>query len=239
MSSSILTNKLKNYAANVILKPHETLTVKFPYGYFNRKPAVTTSATTDTKAVISNITKDFFVITNKTHRRVQYSFVACLTTSKEIFIQDSDNDGVSDNNELLLGTNPNLADTDFDGLTDGQEINIHNTDPLDSDTDNDTLSDGAEINTFGTNPLNADSDGDGLNDLTETMPTVPPFNGPGTDPNVADSDGDGFDDGTEIGAGSDPLDASDTPAGKVQSPVTPSTLYFGSVSYTHLRAHET
>ncbi|MEI8206124.1 MAG: thrombospondin type 3 repeat-containing protein [Kiritimatiellales bacterium] len=35
---------------------------------------------------------------------------------------DSDNDGLSDVNELSLGTNPNKADSDDDGMSDGDEI---------------------------------------------------------------------------------------------------------------------
>ena len=43
------------------------------------------------------------------------------------------------------GTDPLLADSDGDGLSDGAEVNTHATDPLDSDSDDDGWSDGAEI----------------------------------------------------------------------------------------------
>ena len=206
--SNILQNKIKTYAANVILKPHEILTVKFPYRYFNKKPTITTSSTVDTAAFISNVTKDYFVITNNTHRSVQYSYVAILTFSKTVRIKDTDGDGILDIQELSLGTDPNNADSDDDGLTDGDEINVYETDPLDYDSDNDQLSDGDEINTHGTNPNNADSDGDGLSDLIEVAPNAPPFNGTGTDPNDSDSDDDGLSDGDEINIHStDPNDA--------------------------------
>ncbi|MBN2518036.1 MAG: hypothetical protein JXB14_04280 [Candidatus Altiarchaeota archaeon] len=69
--------------------------------------------------------------------------------------QDSDQDGLSDEQEAELGTNPNDADTDDDGVNDGEEIS-NNTDPLDPDTDNDTTPDGLE-----------DSDGDGVKDADE------------------------------------------------------------------------
>lgn len=36
--------------------------------------------------------------------------------------QDSDNDGLSDAEEAVYGTNPNLADTDGDGYSDGDEV---------------------------------------------------------------------------------------------------------------------
>ena len=42
-------------------------------------------------------------------------------------------------------TNITNPDSDGDGLTDGAEIKIHKTDPLDRDSDNDHLSDGYEL----------------------------------------------------------------------------------------------
>lgn len=67
-------------------------------------------------------------------------------------------------------------DTDGDGLTDGQEVNILHTDPKLSDSngngvsdaledfDGDGLTNLAELNQFGSNPLLADSNSDGLSD---------------------------------------------------------------------------
>lgn len=57
-------------------------------------------------------------------------------------------------------------DQDSDGLTDAQELAI-GTSPYDADTDDDGVSDGAEVGRYGTNPLLADTDGDGLEDGTE------------------------------------------------------------------------
>jgi YVTN family beta-propeller protein len=65
---------------------------------------------------------------------------------------DDDNDGLTDNNENAMGTDPLLTDTDGDGLSDGSEVNSHGTDPLLTDTDADGLSDDEEIS-LGTNPL--------------------------------------------------------------------------------------
>lgn len=64
------------------------------------------------------------------------------------------------------------ADSDNDGLSDGQEEFVLGTDPNDNDSDDDTLLDGTETNTgiwvsaldTGTDPLSNDSDGDGLSD---------------------------------------------------------------------------
>ncbi|NRA05500.1 MAG: type IV secretion protein Rhs [Nitrosopumilus sp.] len=50
---------------------------------------------------------------------------------------------------------PEPVDTDSDGLTDGDEVNIHGTDPLNSDTDGGGISDGDEVNVDGTDPLDA------------------------------------------------------------------------------------
>ena len=67
---------------------------------------------------------------------------------------DGDRDGLSDAEELSLGTDPNDRDTDADGLDDGQENDI-GTDPLNYDSDGDSISDGDEVNA-GTDPLTSD-----------------------------------------------------------------------------------
>jgi hypothetical protein len=64
---------------------------------------------------------------------------------------DSDGDGLPDDYELLIGTDPLNADSDGDGLTDAQELTLH-TDPLNPDSDNDGDSDGDEV-AAGTDPL--------------------------------------------------------------------------------------
>lgn len=87
---------------------------------------------------------------------------------------DTDGDGLTDDDEInLYGTNPLNADTDGDGLNDGVEVNEHFTDPLNADTDGDGLSDGDEVLVLGTNPLSADTDGDGVPDGVDPTPTVP------------------------------------------------------------------
>jgi outer membrane protein OmpA-like peptidoglycan-associated protein len=104
---------------------------------------------------------------------------------------DPDKDGLTNNQEKQLGTNKRNADTDTDGLSDGDEVNKYSTSPLESDSDGDGIKDGDEILTAHTNPNKADSDGDGLNDKAE----IEQFK---TDPNKADSDGDGLNDKAEI-----------------------------------------
>jgi len=58
---------------------------------------------------------------------------------------DTDRDGLTDAEELLYGTNINVADTDADGLTDRDEIKIFKTDPKNSDSDGDKYLDGEEV----------------------------------------------------------------------------------------------
>ena len=68
---------------------------------------------------------------------------------------DSDGDGLSDEEELLLGTDPYNPDTDGDGLTDYEEVRIYGTDPLNPDTDGDGYLDGEEV-LSGHDPLRGD-----------------------------------------------------------------------------------
>ena len=68
--------------------------------------------------------------------------------------EDPDRDALTNLQEFQTGTDPNNPDTDGDGLTDGDEVNKYNTQPLLADTDGDLIPDGVEIQT-GTNPLNA------------------------------------------------------------------------------------
>lgn len=100
---------------------------------------------------------------------------------------DSDDDGLLDGEEILLGTNPDDPDTDDDGLTDGQEVLTYGTDPLDTDTDDDDLTDGQEALVYGTDPLDPDTDDDDCTDGFEV-------NIIGTDPLDPDTDDDGITD---------------------------------------------
>jgi len=131
-----------------------------------------------------------------------------------------DNDSLTDEREVALGTDPTVADTDGDGLDDGREVEIHETAPTNPDTDGDGLVDGSEVTVYGTDPTDPDTDDDGLADvdelLADTSPTTPDTDGDGltdgmeldtygTDPTVADTDGDGLDDGAEVNRfGTDP-----------------------------------
>jgi hypothetical protein len=116
---------------------------------------------------------------------------------------DRDNDGIPDQREVDMGTDPLRADTDGDGAPDGRDICPLARDPrqLDSDLDgrgdgcepdddNDGISDDAEA-FLHTSPVDRDTDDDGLSDGTEDRL--------GTNPRRADTDGDGLSDGVERG----------------------------------------
>jgi hypothetical protein len=57
---------------------------------------------------------------------------------------DTDGDGVSDEQEVILGTDPNNQDSDGDGVPDGGEANA-GTDPLNPDSDGDGYTDEEEL----------------------------------------------------------------------------------------------
>lgn len=103
---------------------------------------------------------------------------------------DSDSDNLADAWEIEftggLGVVSDIAaDTDSDGLLDGQEYN-HYSDPTSGDTDGDTLSDNDEVTVHGSHPAHADTDGDGLADDQEIVNSSSPTN--------TDTDGDMIDD---------------------------------------------
>jgi hypothetical protein len=116
---------------------------------------------------------------------------------------DSDNDGLTDDDEVIYGTDTNNEDTDSDSLSDGDEVHIHFTNPLIADTDADGMSDGYEIS-HQLDPLLKDSeddqDNDGLTNINEMLAN--------TDPNNPDTDGDGILDQAD----SNPLVANSAPA---------------------------
>jgi len=131
-------------------------------------------------------------------------------TNASARFDDGDLDGLSRNSELLIGTDPAVADTDGDGVPDGAEVVIDGTDPLDAssftvdtDPDGDGLTTENELVT-GTDPANPDTDGDGIADSAESYGDLDAdelfgfeesiF---GTDPDNPDTDGDGILDGDE------------------------------------------
>ncbi|NQT85079.1 CotH kinase family protein, partial [bacterium] len=144
---------------------------------------------------------------------------------------DPDGDQLTNETEFLLGTHPNLADSDGDSIPDGMEVTSgldpladnrwfdsdrdglldpaecleHRTDPWDPDTDNDGLQDGWEV-AHGLDPrfhFDAlwDQDGDGLSSRDEYAL--------GTNPTDEDTDDDLMPDGWEFSSGFDPTNGRD------------------------------
>jgi hypothetical protein len=112
---------------------------------------------------------------------------------------DNDLDGLSNDEELALGTDPASSDSDGDFRPDGAEV-LSKADPKNRDDkyldeDGDGLSDAYEIEQ-GLNTSKMDSDNDGLRDDLEIVV--------GSNPLKADSDNDGISDGKEFDLGSDP-----------------------------------
>ncbi len=96
---------------------------------------------------------------------------------------DSDEDGLTDDEEIRRGTNPNNPDTDGDGFDDGEEILDNLTDPLNADTDGDGIEDGADNCPRDANPgqenndrrgggdaCDDDDDNDGVLDIDDNCP---------------------------------------------------------------------
>jgi uncharacterized repeat protein (TIGR01451 family)/MYXO-CTERM domain-containing protein len=131
-------------------------------------------------------------------------------------IVDTDGDGLSDAFEDQIGSNPMDADTDDDGVVDGQEPNpaadsdgdgLINV--LDTDSDNDGLFDGTEMGFDCSNPATDNSKGSCIDDADKDAPPTSPIDPDTDDGGVSDGSED-FDKNGRIDPGEgDPLDPSD------------------------------
>ncbi len=107
-------------------------------------PVVTTPAPTEATSGVSNEIKNDTVLFGES--------------------VDTDRDSLPDTQEQQLGTDPKVADTDKDGLSDGEEVLVWKTNPLNPDTDGDGYVDGDEVRN-GYNPL-------GPGKMTRTLPAT-------------------------------------------------------------------
>jgi parallel beta-helix repeat protein len=129
---------------------------------------------------------------------------------------DPDLDTITNVQEYFNRTHPFDEDTENDGLSDGEEINIYLTCPLLPDTDSDKLDDYDEIFIYFTNPLDEDTDSDLMDDYWEVINSLDPLNNDSledldedgltnyaeylldTNPNNNDTDNDGLLDNEEV-----------------------------------------
>lgn len=131
---------------------------------------------------------------------------------------------------LGYGTDPLKADTDGDGLTDGDEVD-RKSDPLNPDTDGDGLTDGEEI-AIGSDPLLSDTDGDTLPDAWEAKYGWPVsiYNDPLDDP-----DDDGLNNAQEAALGTDPC----RPDTDVDNLDDSEEVSFAQIAYNGLNSFDT
>lgn len=86
-------------------------------------------------------------------------------TTTEENMNNNDSDTATSSEETIDPLKK--MDSDYDLLSDFDELYVYGTDPYNPDTDTDTLSDFDEVFIFGTNPLKNDSDGDTYLDASE------------------------------------------------------------------------
>ncbi|MDC0550156.1 hypothetical protein OAO58_00985 [bacterium] len=115
---------------------------------------------------------------------------------------DEEPDGLTNLEEWQKFTIPNVADTDSDGLEDGEEVDTYSTDPTNKDTDGDGYDDKFEVDNLASDfdPLVDDSsedpDGDGLDNVAELTNSTNPID--------SDSDDDTINDGDEVNGAVNP-----------------------------------
>lgn len=112
----------------------------------NSNQNLNTAATNTAASNSSNITVVGNAnLANNTNTDSVQNTNAAIDSATAAVQSDSDQDGLSDEDERLRGTDPNSVDTDKDGLTDFEEIDKYGTDPLKNDTDGDGYLDGEEV----------------------------------------------------------------------------------------------
>jgi hypothetical protein len=113
---------------------------------------------------------------------------------------DQDNDGLTNDEEVIAGTDPTNPDSDGDGLTDGEEVTgIDDPSTPIVATGTSDANDACDPNPAAGS---CDQDMDGLTNEEEVLA--------GTDPTITDTDGDGINDGDEYnGPDGNPLTMGD------------------------------
>ncbi|HUF64213.1 MAG TPA: LamG-like jellyroll fold domain-containing protein [Verrucomicrobiales bacterium] len=94
---------------------------------------------------------------------------------------DPDADRLTTRQEIALGTDPSIQDTDGDGIWDGEELVYPYPDPTERDSDADGVSDYDEMFVYRTDPTHTDTDRDGILDgyeIEHACRCIPPGSGP-------------------------------------------------------------
>ena len=140
-----------------------------------------------TNAAVATVSKNGLVTAKKSGTVVISAWHDGVTVATWIEVKvgkDSDSDGLPDDWELEMGLDPNdpvdaKADTDADNLSNKAEFDA-GTKPFVADTDGDGIGDGEETTAgadgFLTNPLLTDTDGDMIPDAVETQVGTDPTN---------------------------------------------------------------
>jgi hypothetical protein len=126
---------------------------------------------------------------------------------------DDDNDGLSDSDEITIGTNPVDPDSDDDGIFDGRDNCPLVSNPDQADRDHDGKGNACDIVDNSSPPPSTDSDGDGVPDSRDNCRSVANASQTDTDKDGvgdacdSDDDNDSFSDINERQIGTDPLDS--------------------------------
>ncbi|MDO8584221.1 MAG: hypothetical protein Q7R83_03530 [bacterium] len=180
---------------------------------------------------------DSFAARMEAARKEQERIDALVKEEPVVIKPDRDNDGLTDEEEKTLGTNPLVVDTDGDGYGDDLEVIVYKTDPLKITTKAEIAAAESDLpvkqsvvpmeaivaaKAAEETELTADTDRDGLLDRQEMSLGTDPqerdtdgdtvsdgdeINKYKTDPLKKDTDGDGFADAEEISKGYNPLGA--------------------------------
>ena len=149
----------------------------------------------DNEIEVIHLSRDGALLIKETNDFGIAPWIHTLGSKTNVLSKDSDEDGLFDYEEEIIGSEVNNNDSDGDTILDGLEINQYLLNPLVSDIDEDSDSDGLtnieEVDIYGTNLLNPDSDGDTLPDGDEVYVHS-------TNPAISDSDEDGLPDNYEI-----------------------------------------